>query len=122
MPRRQAVAVVSSSWGAMEEFEKLIREKALLRLAGIFKVPVAALTPERRFGDDLKASSVSDFRRNEFDQIDDDIHDVADQSIAKEMSSGSLIIKTVADYCDHMVRCGKTKRKAVEKLLGVDQA
>ena len=122
MPRRQAVAVVSSSWGAMEEFEKLIREKALLRLAGIFKVPVAALTPERRFGDDLKASFVSDFRRNEFDQIDDDIHDVADQSIAKEMSSGNLIIKTVADYCDHMVRCGKTKRKAVEKLLGVDQA
>ncbi|MDA8390970.1 MAG: hypothetical protein M0Z76_09630 [Gammaproteobacteria bacterium] len=122
MPRRQAVAVVSSSWGAMEEFEKSIREKALLRLAGIFKVPVAALTPERRFGDDLKASFVSDFRRNEFDQIDDDIHDVADQSIAKEMSSGNLIIKTVADYCDHMVRCGKTKRKAVEKLLGVDQA
>ena len=106
----------------MEEIEQLIRAKALVRLSGIFKVPVAALTPECRFGDDLKASFISDFRRNEFDQVNDDIHDVADRTIAKELGSGNLTIKTVGDYCDHMVRCSKTKRKDVVKLLGIDQA
>ena len=103
----------------MEEIERVIREKAILRLSGIFKVPISVLTPGCRFGDDLKASFVSDFRRNEFDQVNDDIHDVADKTITKELGAGKLTIKTVEDYCDHMVRCSKTKRKDVERLLGI---
>ena len=48
----------------MDDTEKSIREKALLRLSGIFGIPVADLHPGRRFGgDDLKVSFVSDFRR-----------------------------------------------------------
>ena len=104
----------------MDSTEKLIREKALLRLSGIFGIPVADLKPGRRFGDDLKASFVSDFRRNEFDKVNDDIHDVADRAITKEMASGRLIIQTVGDYCDHLVRCSVTREKAVKKLLGID--
>lgn len=105
----------------MSEIEQLIRERALLRLADIFKVPVETLTPEYRFGDDLKATFISDFRRNEFDRVDDDIHDVADRSITEELRSGSLTIKTVRDYCDHMVRCSKAKPKIVDKLLGINR-
>ncbi len=72
----------------MDETEEMIRGKALLRPSGIFGVPAAELNPERRFGDDLKATFVSDFRRNELDQVNDDIHDVADRAIARELGSG----------------------------------
>jgi GMP synthase PP-ATPase subunit len=106
--------------GIMDEIEEKIREKALLRLSGIFHVSVAALSPERRFGEGLKASFVSDFRRNEFDQVSDDIHDVADRTVAAELGSGNLTIKTVGDYCDLMVRCSRTKPKDVKRILGVD--
>ena len=51
----------------MDDAEKLIREKALLRLSGIFGIPVAELSLDRRFGDDFIASFVSDFRRYVFD-------------------------------------------------------
>lgn len=105
----------------VDEAEKLIREKALLRLSGIFGVPVADLNPARRFGgDDLKVSFVSDFRRNELDRVTDDIFDVADRAIAKEISSGSLKMQTVGEYCDLLVRCSRTRQKAVKKLLGID--
>jgi hypothetical protein len=105
----------------VDDTEKLIREKALLRLSEIFGIPVAKLSLDRRFGDDLKASFVSDFRRNEFDKVNDDIHDVADREITKEMASGRLTIYTVGDYCDHMVRCSRTKRKDVLRLLEIDE-
>jgi hypothetical protein len=106
----------------MDDTEKLIREKALLRLSGIFGIPVAELSPGRRFGgDDLKVSFVSDFRRNELDRVTDDILDVADRLIAKEISSGKLTMQTVAEYCDLLVRCSKTRRKNVLKLLRIDE-
>lgn len=105
----------------MDDTEKLIREKALLRLSGIFGVPVADLNPGRRFGgDDLRVSFVSDFRRNELDRVTDDIFDVADRAITKEISLGRLKMQTVGEYCDLMVRCSRTKEKAVKKLLGID--
>lgn len=104
----------------MDDTEKLIREKALLRLSGIFGIPVTDLSPDRRFGDDLKASFVSDFRRNEFDKVNDDIHDVADREITREMASGRLTIHTVGDYCDHMVRCSKSRLKEVRRVLGIE--
>ncbi len=97
--------------------EKTIRDRALVRLAEVFQVPVSSLGDEFRFGVDLKASFVSDFRRNELDLIHDDIHDVADKSIAKELRSERLIIRTVGDYCAYMVRCSGTKPKDVAKVL-----
>jgi hypothetical protein len=91
----------------VDDTEKLIREKALLRLSEIFGIPVAKLSLDRRFGDDHK--------------VNDDIHDVADREITKEMASGRLTIYTVGDYCDHMVRCSRTKRKDVLRLLEIDE-
>jgi hypothetical protein len=105
----------------MDDTEKLIREKSLLRLSEIFGVPVADLNPGRRFGgDDLRVGFVSDFRRNELDRVTDDIFDVADRAIAKEISSGHLKMQTVEEYCDLMVRCSRTKEKAVKRVLGID--
>ena len=101
--------------------EEVIRHKALARLSGIFRVPVTELSPGCRFGEDLKASFVSDFRRNELDQVNDDIHDVADRVVTKEFVSGRLTIRTVGDYCDHMIRCYGIKPKDVKRLLGIDQ-
>jgi len=107
----------------VDDTEKLIREKALLRLSGIFGIPVAELNPGRRFGgDDLSVSFVSDFRRNELDRVTDDILDVADRTIAKEIASGHLTMQTVGEYCDLMARCSRTRRNDVLKLLEIDES
>lgn len=59
------------------------------------------------------------FKRNALDIIDDDIHDVADREILKEMVNGQLIIYTVQDYCNHMVRCYQRKPDDVKHALGI---
>ena len=104
----------------MVEIEKQIREQALMRLSRIFRIPPTELSAGLRFGDDLKPSFVSGFRRNEFDQVSDDIRDVADRAITAELNSGALTIKTVGDYCDHLVRCCRTKPNDVKRLLGIE--
>src|ERR1700674_2213469 len=97
--------------------EQIIRERAFTRIAEIFNVPVELLRHDAKFGEDLKASFVSDFRHNEFDKVDQDIHDVADQEITSEFTKGILTIRTVGEYCDQMVRCYATKPEDVNKIL-----
>lgn len=104
----------------MNDSENDVRHRALLRLAGIFRIPVSALSLDLRFGTELKASFVSDFRRNELDMVGDDIRDVADRAVIKELESGRLVIQTVGDYCDHMVRCRKVNPKGVRMLFESD--
>lgn len=104
----------------MDSLEKTIRAKAILRVAELFRIPVGALNSESQFGVDLQASFVSDFRRNELDQIDDDIHDVADRTFTKEFEKGELVIRTLGEYCDHMVRSSATNPKAVKKLFAIE--
>ncbi|MBI5874380.1 MAG: hypothetical protein HZB81_00765 [Deltaproteobacteria bacterium] len=101
----------------MKVSEQIIREYALVRIAEIFDIPVEQLRLDTKFGEDLKASFVSDFRYNEFDKVDFDIRDVADRKITKELNKGLLTIRTVGDYCDHMVRCYETKPKDVTIIL-----
>lgn len=98
----------------MDESE--IRAKALARLSEIFRVPVSDLHPAARFGVDLKASFVSDFKRNELTIVDDDIHDVADKHVSRKLANGSLTIFTVLDYCDHLVACYKSKPSGVIRI------
>lgn len=97
--------------------EALIRQHALLRLAKIFRVPVESLSIDMRFGEELKAEPASCFKDNEFDVIDNDIKDVADKQLLKEMARGAVEIRTVEDYCDHMVRCNAIKPIDVARLL-----
>lgn len=102
--------------------EELVRRFAVRRLADVFHLPETALTYEARFGRELKAASVSDFKANEFDMIDNDIKDVVDRGLRKQMSQGTLVIRTVGDYCDHMVRCSSVNPREVARVLGLNRA
>lgn len=97
--------------------EQIIRERAFARIAEIFNIPIEQLQLNSKFGEDLKASFVSDFRANEFDIVDQDIHDAADRKITSELSSGRLTIRTVKEYCDHMVRCYATRPAEINRIL-----
>lgn len=99
--------------------ENIIRQYALRRLAEVLHVHENSLSNDDRFGRELKAVRVSDFESNEFDKIDDDIRGVADKRALKEMSRGSLVIHTVNDYCNHMVRCSLIKPDDVVRVLGI---
>jgi hypothetical protein len=102
----------------MSDIDERIRKFALLRIAKIFNVSVDSLRQENKFGEDLKASSSPGlFKRNEYDQIEDDIYDVANRQVYKEVSSGNLTIQTVGDYCDHMIRCYEIKPADVKHVL-----
>jgi len=103
----------------MDSWEELVKRKSLLRLSEIFRIPIEEIKPESRFGADLKASFFSDFKRNELDQVNDDIHDVAGRKTLKQFGAGKLTINTVRDYCDHMVRSSSGNRAEVMKILGI---
>ncbi|MBR0566158.1 hypothetical protein J5J83_08520 [Azoarcus sp. L1K30] len=97
--------------------EEVVRQHALQRLAEVFRFPESSLSNEARFGHELKAAPASDFKSNEFDIIDDDIKDVADSLLLKKMLQGVLVIRTVGEYCDHMVKCSSLKPKEVARVL-----
>ncbi|WP_082575415.1 hypothetical protein [Lysobacter sp. Root667] len=99
--------------------ESMVRERALERVRSIFAIP-GSVSLGDRFGIELVASFVSDFKENEIDKIDNDIHDVADRSVQDEFESEQLVIRTVGDYCDLMVRCSRSNPKEVAYLLGLD--
>jgi hypothetical protein len=97
--------------------EDVVRQYALRRLAEVFCVPESELPNEARFGYELRAVPASCFKLNEFDLIDSDIKDVADRRLLKEMSRGELVIRTVGEYCEHMVKCYLIKPKEVAQVL-----
>lgn len=99
----------------MQESE--VERSAIERIATIFSVPTDKVERSWRFGYELNSSFHSDFRRNELDRIDDDIHDVADSEILREFMTGTLTILTVGDYCDLMIRCSKKEERKVFRLL-----
>jgi hypothetical protein len=99
------------------ETAQVIQEKALRRLSRVFRISVSEEQMSYRFGEDLKATFISDFKRNELDQINDDIHDVADRMTLKKLNRGELTIQTVKDYCEHMIRCGTTNAAEVMNVL-----
>lgn len=97
--------------------DAVIREYAIRRVAEVFRVSESSLSDDMRFGHELRAASAADFTANEFDIIDDDIRGVADRRILKDMEQGRLEIRTVGDYCEHMIRCNACKPKEVSRLL-----
>jgi hypothetical protein len=99
--------------------EHVVRQYALRRLADVFQVTEASLSYDDRFGEKLKAAPASDFRPNEFDALDDDIKWVADRRLLREMARGDLVIHTVGDYCDHMVRCSHINAARVAEVLNL---
>jgi len=119
--------VVRSDGVPMDNTEKQIKDAAMRRIVEIFNISLDTLRPEQRFGEDLKNSAVLYLklfglklrRDSEFDFLSKDINDVADRKIKKEITSGSLIIRTVEDYCCFMVRCYKTNPKLVKRVLRI---
>jgi hypothetical protein len=102
--------------------EQIIRQYSLRRLAEVFGVPEASLSHNARFGHELIAAPASDFAANAFDIIDGDIKDVADKQILKEMEQGTLVIQTVGDYCEHMVRCSAVNPAEIADILRLPKA
>ncbi|WCM91432.1 hypothetical protein M5C99_13550 [Acidovorax sp. NCPPB 2350] len=99
--------------------EEVIHSHSLKHLAEVFGVPEASLALDARFGEELKADPASDFKANQFDIIDGDIKDVADKQLLKEMEQGKLIIRTVHDYCQYMIKCSRINPKKVALVLGL---
>jgi hypothetical protein len=99
------------------ETSQAIQKKALARLSLVFHISVLEEQMSFRFGEDLKATFISDFKRNELDKITDDIRDVADRATRKKLDRGELTIQTVKDYCDHMIRCSTTNAAEVMNVL-----
>lgn len=97
--------------------EEVVRRYSLRHLAEVFGVSEESLSLEARFGQELKANPASDFKANQFDIIDNDIRDVADKRLLKEMAQGKLVIQTVGDYCEHMVRCSNIDPEEVVRVL-----
>ena len=97
--------------------EQSIRECAFARISEIFHIPVEQLRDDTVFGVDLKCSFVSRLQENEYDNILDDIRDVAGRKITKELNNGFLTIHTVGDYCAHMMRCYETMPERVSRIL-----
>lgn len=97
--------------------EDIVRRHSLRHLAEVFGVPEALLSLDARFGQELKATAASEFKFNQFDIVDGDIRDVADKRVLKEMAQGRLVIQTVGDYCDHMVRCSRINPEEVVRVL-----
>jgi hypothetical protein len=80
-------------------------------------VAEASLSLNHRSGTDLKAAPATDLRFNEFDQLDDDVKWVSDKLRLKAIAGGELVIRTVADYCDHMVLCSQINSTRVADIL-----
>jgi hypothetical protein len=102
--------------------EEVIRRHSLRHLAEVFGLPESSLSLDSRFGQELKANPASDFKANQFDIIDGDIKDVADKRLLKEMAQGTLVIQTVGDYCEHMVRCSSLNPEEVARVLRLPAA
>ena len=94
-----------------------LRRAAKERIARLLKVSSDTLSLDAVFGEDIKASFVSDWKANELDIIYDDICDIADKKVWKELSSGVDAVRTVRDYCELMVRCYHVKPKRVVQVL-----
>lgn len=95
----------------------VLRQHALRRLADVFQVTEASRSLADRFGEELQAAPATDFRLNEFDILDDDIRWVADKQLLRDMARGSLVIRTVEDYCNHMIRCSQINPTRVTEIL-----
>lgn len=106
----------------MESKERVVRKAALKRVATIFRLPEAMVDESMVFGEHLNVSSRSDFRRNEFDIILDDIRDMANKDMIAKIDKGEINVRTVKEYCDYMLVCYLYNHEEVGRLLGINLA
>lgn len=97
--------------------ESKIRNLSVERVSSIFGISVDEINLSDRFGVELKESFVSEFKENELDKINNDIHDVATNEISLDLAAGKIVIRTLKDYCDLMVKCYRDNKEEVSFLL-----
>ena len=92
------------------------------RISRFFGIPVEHVHAAQVFGTDLRdRSEKSDFRYGALDHILHDIHDVADKETLAAINAGAFEVRTVDDYCNHMIRCYQTNENAVATTLERDR-
>lgn len=116
LPLQKGIAIVDVI--TMTNIEPQIREKSLLRLAGVFNVDVSELHDDLDMTTAFKANTVKFWKRNQFDMILDDVRDAAGKETIKLLNAGKTEIKTVKDYIEFMVLCYKENPKLVMLVLG----
>lgn len=104
----------------MMHVEQTIRDAARKRIADIFRLMPDQVSMGAEFDKGLVCSFVSDWEYNEYDQLLHDVRDVADNATLKKLEKEEQVVRTVGDYCDHMVHCYETNPKEVIWLLGLD--
>lgn len=113
----QKIVDVVSSKKNVQVREDDLRRLALNRVSEVFGKDCSSGPDELHFGVHLRATSVSDFSYNELDTILNDIYDAAPKKILREMKSGKRTIRTVEDYCRHMVECADVDAERVLYVL-----
>jgi len=104
----------------MNYSEEDISNASIKKVAELFNLPYKDILPNYEFGKDLLCDRErSDFKENEFDLMLFDIRYVADRKTTKELNSEKLVIRTVNDYCEHMIRSYETNPKRVVDTLGL---
>ncbi|WP_143694613.1 hypothetical protein [Variovorax sp. JS1663] len=92
------------------------------RVASVFGLKIEQIHSGMHFEHDFSAAPVFDWKRNEFNQLSDDFRDVTDRKIERELNNGLLVVHTVGDYCNHMVRCYRANAKEVNYVHGLGSA
>lgn len=98
-----------------------LRKASRARVARLFHRDIDSIDVKLEFGEELKSTFDSDFHANEYEQLHRDIRDVSNKDTLHEIESGRLLIRTVGDYCEHMVRCYEMKPQDVIRVLSLTQ-
>jgi hypothetical protein len=98
--------------------EKIV-DMCVLRLKSIFNIVDCSVDMKWKFGEELKASFVSDFKENELDCILDDIRFVSSKEMLKRLNNEEVEITTAGDYCDFMFNAYLENPKRVLSVLNV---
>lgn len=101
-----------------KDIQEKVREISLQRISRILQVPIASLASNSLFREIHNPRSVSQFSRNAFDILLDDIRDVSSAETLRGIDEGVIEINTVDDYVQHMQRCYSESPKMVVSVIG----
>lgn len=98
--------------------ENQLRNRILLHLSQVLEIPINEIASDMKFGVDIKSNFQSDFKYNALDILIEDARDVCSGKIAKEWNRGEIIIDTISDYIEHMIRCNRENPRLVDMVIG----
>jgi hypothetical protein len=99
----------------MNEQDVPVARIASQRVAQVFGLAVDEVNLASRFGIELPASSVSDFKENELDQILGDIQEIRDIMPRGDLPAGE--VRTVGDFVALLEEFQRTNPRAYQVLM-----